>query len=92
MPIFICSKCGCVDNTATSNYWSLVGQRYPMKYEDDLEQFRGKPLCSDCAELVFDNDGSNPRVVKGKWHGKFEKESATDTHKKCMGTDGIIRY
>lgn len=25
MPIFRCSRCGCVENTATSSYWSQVG-------------------------------------------------------------------
>ena len=35
MPLFKCEKCGCVENTATSNYWTA-----------DLE---GQPkLCSEC--------------------------------------------
>ena len=33
MSIFRCSKCGCVENTATSNYWTRDGK---------------PPLCSEC--------------------------------------------
>jgi len=32
-PLFICQKCGCVENTALSDYWS------------NME----KPLCSECS-------------------------------------------
>ena len=32
MPLFVCSNCGCVDNTATGFYW--------MQSE--------KPLCAEC--------------------------------------------
>lgn len=24
MSLFVCSKCGCIDNTATSYYWALI--------------------------------------------------------------------
>nr|DAO43887.1 MAG TPA: Rubredoxin loop, ELECTRON TRANSPORT [Bacteriophage sp.] len=24
MSLFVCSKCGCIDNTATSYYWALM--------------------------------------------------------------------
>lgn len=41
MPLFKCSKCGCVDNTALGNYWGL--------YACD-----GKPpLCSECDTGVW---------------------------------------
>jgi len=40
MPLFRCTKCGCVENTAVSNYWSQV---YPIKGEKKKE-----PLCSEC--------------------------------------------
>jgi len=36
MPLFKCSKCGCVENTALSNYWT--------QYLID----KTKALCSDC--------------------------------------------
>ena len=34
MPIFRCSKCGCIENTATSYYW--------------MAEDRTKSLCSEC--------------------------------------------
>lgn len=36
MPIFKCSKCGCIDNTALADYWWRV-------FEEKKE-----PLCSEC--------------------------------------------
>lgn len=24
MSLFVCSKCGCIDNTATSCYWAII--------------------------------------------------------------------
>lgn len=33
MPCFECSKCGCIENTATSNYWS---------------RDEAPPFCSEC--------------------------------------------
>ena len=29
MALFICSKCGCVENTATSDYWAVVHKLFP---------------------------------------------------------------
>ena len=26
MSLFVCAKCGCVDNTATSSYWMLTNE------------------------------------------------------------------
>jgi len=36
MPLFACSKCGCVENTALCEYW----------YQVAIE--KKKPLCSEC--------------------------------------------
>ena len=36
MPLFRCSKCGCIENTACCDYWSRV-------HLDEKE-----PLCSEC--------------------------------------------
>ena len=36
MPLFKCSKCGCCENTALSNYWWTVFQE------------KKPPLCSEC--------------------------------------------
>lgn len=36
MPLLICSKCGCVDNTAVTRYWT------------DCMMDGNPPLCSEC--------------------------------------------
>ena len=38
MPIFQCSKCGCVENTALSNYWVTTN--------------KDEALCSECDPLI----------------------------------------
>ena len=60
MSAFRCDKCGCVENTATSNFWS---RRHPC--DDDGNTLPSLPaLCSEC----------DPEI--GKWHGHFGKMSA----------------
>jgi len=70
MPLFVCDKCGCVDNTAFGRYWSK-----------DLEEWgddnRGLALCSECAPTHF-KDGKPARNLHGlsqygKWHNEFPK-------------------
>lgn len=87
MPIFICAKCGCIDNTATSSYWLLdignVGDS--LVYHPSLEAYKHKPLCSECGRVVGN------KVVPGKWHGKFPKEQATAKYRRRVNpTNGII--
>lgn len=41
MPLFMCTKCGSIDNTATSNYWHTQLRAHDAKQEH-------KPLCSAC--------------------------------------------
>jgi len=60
MSVFRCSACGCVENTATSNYWGL---RHPC--DADGNTLPSLPaLCSECDPAI------------GKWHGRFPKQSA----------------
>ena len=71
MSLFVCDKCGCVDNTALGRYWSKDD---PLLWgEDNL----GLALCTECAPTTF-ADGSpvNPRIMAdyGKWHNKFPKK------------------
>ena len=40
MPLFRCSKCGCIENTAVCNFWSHA---HPIKGEEKKD-----PLCSEC--------------------------------------------
>ena len=70
MPLFVCDKCGCVDNTALGRYWS---KDMDIWGEDN----RGLALCTECAPTVHD-DGSpanNPHRMAqyGKWHNEFPK-------------------
>lgn len=92
MSIFICEKCKCVDNTAISEYWALTNKFLYKDYifQDDLKQYIGKPLCSECAKIVFDKTGNNGKVVSGKWHDKFEKKLATLDQIKSVEYKGII--
>jgi hypothetical protein len=43
MPLFLCSKCGCYDNTAVTNYWVRTIRK--IKNGDHEES---PPLCSAC--------------------------------------------
>lgn len=42
MPLFQCSKCGCIENTAVSNYWTRNLVR------KGIEKPNNPPLCSEC--------------------------------------------
>lgn len=91
MSIFVCSKCGCVDNTATSSYWSIVNNLFPdAEWDESIKAYKGKPLCSECCKVVYDETGNNPRYVPGKWHGIFPKEPPTEDLKRRIGRNGII--
>ena len=60
MSAFRCEQCGCVENTACSNYWS---RKYP--HSETGETLPSLPLlCSECDSEI------------GKWHGMFPKKSA----------------
>lgn len=91
MSIFICSKCGCIDNTATSDYWALVKNNEKLKliYSKDLSLYKGSPLCSECARIDYINNIWY--VVPGKWHNKFDKKEATEKDKRNIGRNGIIQ-
>jgi hypothetical protein len=65
MSLFVCDKCGCVDNTATGHYWC----KDMDMFEDPT--LKGLALCSECAPDKF-SDGSSSEL--GKWHSKFEKK------------------
>ena len=65
MPLFICDKCGCIDNTATGHYW--------CKDWTDLwadKSIVGKALCAECAPAFY-KDGTPSEY--GKWHDRFPK-------------------
>lgn len=89
MSIFICSKCGCIDNTATSDYWALMRSPNEYKWSEELAQYKGKPLCSECGHIK--KEGRDDIVVPGKWHNKFDKKEATEKDKRNVGRNGIIQ-
>lgn len=72
MSLFVCSKCGCIDNTATSCYWALIRPCKNRIYDKSLKGYEGKPLCSECAAIEY-SKGDEVVVVPGTWHGKFKK-------------------
>lgn len=76
MPIFKCSKCGAVDNTAISGYWSWV-HYFPDGATDAKQMVKRPPLCSEC----------NPEI--GKWHGEWEKKTPEDLGY-VEGPDGFL--
>ena len=66
MSIFICEKCGNIDNTACSNnYWHVAGNKYyksvnkPIKiyYRPEFEYFEDHMCCSKCCEGIIYKDG-----------------------------------
>ena len=75
MPLYKCAKCGCVENTALGLYWT---REIMIKDYDwtGLEEYRGKPLCSECAPAKY-IDGTPTSF--GKWHNRFPKEPFDDT-------------
>ena len=77
MSLFVCSKCGCIDNTATSYYWFLIRPCIGRVYDESLKGYEGKPLCSECAAIEYDKEDQLV-VVPGTWHGKFKKEWPTE--------------
>jgi len=87
MPIFKCSKCGCAENTALTNYWSRKYLAEEANWSDVGEQYKGLPLCSECSPKYY-LDGSKTGL--GKWHGRFPKEPYDEQkYKDCKPFDQI---
>lgn len=65
MPLFVCDKCGCVENTALGHYWTKGFKEFKNTEWENA-------LCSECTPLTFPNGEKSG--AKGKWHDKFPKE------------------
>lgn len=65
MGLFVCDKCGCIENTALGFYWG----RYLIKWKDS--NLNGLALCSECAPSYYSDGG---KTNYGKWHGKFPRK------------------
>ena len=69
MGTYICSKCGCIDNTACGgNFWSFKSKSGSFK--DDYANKNA--LCVECTPGEY-NDGSVNKEA-GKWHNIFPKK------------------
>lgn len=83
MSLFVCEKCGVIENTACCSYWALavdaLREKKKLKWSDELKSYEGKKfLCSECATIKYDALGNNPVVIPGEWHSKFDKEFPSD--------------
>lgn len=101
MSIFICEKCGKLDNTACSNnYWCASGNKYRQSHGEEITPyfkpefayFENHLCCSDCCEGVVYNDGSGPIFkrsidIKDKDHWtKYGKETLLEWEKRNDGS------
>lgn len=68
MGLYVCEKCGCIENTALGFYWSrnVVTMNWP-------DEYKNKALCSECGPTTY-SDGTPTNY--GKWHDRFPKRSA----------------
>ncbi len=81
MSLFICDKCGCVDNTSLNtdltdntnypNMGSMEMSGFGKKYEETGEREDIILLCSECNT--------------GVWHNEFPKEQATEIERIMAG-------
>lgn len=83
MPLFVCAKCECVENTALGMYWTRVVMKNDYKWTPENEKFKGKGLCSACMPTHY-TDGT--LTGGGQWHGKFERE-----HYKKSNYEGLLQ-
>lgn len=93
MSLFVCAKCGCIDNTATSSYWMLTNEYMVDKFEyaKELQPYKGMGLCSECGRLATSPDGRDV-VVSGK-EGQFsdsDKKTAENFGCEYMDVDDFV--
>lgn len=63
MSLFVCAKCGCVDNTATSSYWMLTNEYMVDKFDyisNALEDY------TDISVSAYYCDSNNKRNANRK--------------------------
>lgn len=102
MSIFICEKCGKLDNTALSNnYYHAIGNKYRQSqgeklricFKPEFAYFENHVCCSDCCEGIEFNDGSGilqkcKYDIKDKDHWiKYGKEKLLEWEKR---NDGLM--
>lgn len=66
MSLFVCAKCGCVDNTATSSYWMLTNEYMVDKF---AVNYNPEPVSSSpkvyCDYYIDDRNIGTPLTDKG---------------------------
>lgn len=68
MSTYICTRCGCIDNTSCGgNYWNVKLNLNSFKEDFDNKNF----LCAECTPSKY-KSGSTSKG--GKWHHRFKKE------------------
>lgn len=101
MSIFICEKCGRLDNTAkNNNYWIVkmnrnmktVGEEYGVRFKPEFSYFEDHFCCSDCCDGVQYMDGSvalkkSNIDLKDKEHWtKYGKDTLLEWEKRNDGS------
>ncbi len=101
MSIFICEKCGKLDNTAcNNNYWHASMNKYresksgemSICFKPEYSYFENHVCCSDCCEGVTYSDGSGTLHkgdfdIKDKEHWtKYGKEKLLEWEQRNDGS------
>jgi hypothetical protein len=79
MPLFVCDKCKCIENSAMGQ-WATRG-----RYGNSPEA-----LCSECRPYVKFECPGGLHEEGGRWHGKFPKEIATKELIKAYGETNFV--
>lgn len=69
MSLFICAKCGCIENTATSNYWALTRKGAKDDHIYD-ESHTSKCSSYDLEEVCHHDNYVGKRVKRGLFKTK----------------------
>lgn len=101
MSIFICEKCGKLDNSACSNnFWHARRNKYRQSNEEEIdisykskfEYFENHVCCSDCCDGIIYSDNSGV-ITKGKFDiedkehwTKYGKEKLLEWEKRNDGS------
>lgn len=77
MPLYCCSKCGCVENTAMSNYWETANKDAAMCSECDPEigKWHGQFTKRSAAGMLVDQNGhlwGRESVEKGQLPAAYQ--------------------
>lgn len=77
MPVFICSRCGCIDNSACdNNYWNVAGKM--RLYERKI--FNEAMVCTSCVPKGYDIKNPDDKYKPcNEWHNRFEKQNIKDS-------------